>query len=422
MKLFGLFLAAPLAFAAQPVHFTLQQAIETALRQNPSVTAARHVVEEADARVREARAGYYPQLGFNGIAKVGLSGATNALGLVGLPASPLYRNFADSLNASQTVFDFGRTKHRVAQERKLRDAAEADVATVEAEVRLKVEQAWYGLLRAQRLREVTAEIVRSREATVRQAQALYEGQIRSRVDLDLARASLSRAQLQASEVENRVHTAVATLGLALGGAQDAEYVLEMPDLSVPKLEPVESLIEGAFLARPELQTLRLDREAAAEQLEFAKSQKKPLLNLAFTGGFARFTNVLARQLVAGGAGLALPLFTGGRIEGQEAEAGAQLHGLESREESLKQQIALEIRTAWFRLKNAIDSLPVLHLQTEYARNATRLADERYRERLGAFVDLSTAQASLAEASASESVGLYDAKIAEADLRRATGRR
>ncbi len=322
MKLFGLFLAAPLAFAAQPVHFTLQQAIETALRQNPSVTAARHVVEEADARVREARAGYYPQLGFNGIAKVGLSGATHALGLVGLPASPLYRNFADSLNASQTVFDFGRTKHRVAQERKLRDAAEADVATVEAEVRLKVEQAWYGLLRAQRLREVTAEIVRSREATVRQAQALYEGQIRSRVDLDLARASLSRAQLQASEVENRVHTAVATLGLALGGAQDAEYVLEMPDLSVPKLEPVESLIEGAFLARPELQTLRLDREAAAEQLEFAKSQKKPLLNLAFTGGFARFTNVLARQLVAGGAGLALPLFTGGRIEGQEAEAGA----------------------------------------------------------------------------------------------------
>ncbi len=219
-----------------------------------------------------------------------------------------------------------------------------------------------------------------------------------------------------------MHTAVATLGLALGAAQDAEYVLELPDLTIPKLEPVESLIEGAFLARTELQTLRLDREAATEQLEFAKSQKKPLLNLAFTGGYARFTNVLARQLVAGGAGLALPLFTGGRIEGQEEEAEAQLHGLESREESLKQQIALEIRTAWFRLKNAIDSLPVLQLQTEYARNATRLADERYRERLGAFVDLSTAQASLAEASASESVGLYDAKIAEADLRRATGSR
>ncbi len=422
MRMLWLFLVILPGFASPPVHLTLQQAIENALRENPSVIAARHAVEEAEARVRQARAGYYPQFGFNGIAKMGLSGATNALGLVGLPASPLYRNLADSLNASQTVFDFGRTKHRLASERKLRDAAESDVATAEADVTLKVEQAWYGLLRAQRLREVTAEIVRSREATVRQAQALYEGQIRSRVDLDLARANLSRAQLQASEAENRVHAAVATLGLALGGAQDAEYVPESPDLNVPKLESVESLVEEAFRVRPELQALRFDREAAAEQLEWARSQKKPLLNLAFTGGYARFTNVLARQLLAGGAGLAMPLFTGGRIEGQEEEAEAQLHGLESREESLKQQVALEIRTAWFRLRNATDSLPMLHLQTEYARNATRLADERYRERLGSFVELSIAQASLAEASASESVGLYDAKIAEAELRRAAGRR
>src|SRR5260370_9475635 len=111
----------------------------------------------------------------------------------------------------------------------------------------------------------------------------------------------------------------------------------------------------------------------------------------------------------------MPVFTGGRVEGKEEEAEAQLHGLESREESLKQQVALEIRTAWFRLKNAIDSLPVLHLQTEYARSATRLADERYRERLGSFVELSTAQASLAEASARESVGFYDPKMAQPEL-------
>src|SRR5216684_3135447 len=124
-------------FAEPPAHLTLEQAVETALRQNPSVIEARHTVEEADARIRQARAGYYPQFGFNGIAKVGLSGATNALGLVGLPNSPLYRNFADSLNASQSIFDFGRTKHRVAYERRLRDAAAADVSTVEVEVALR---------------------------------------------------------------------------------------------------------------------------------------------------------------------------------------------------------------------------------------------------------------------------------------------
>jgi outer membrane protein TolC len=185
---------------------------------------------------------------------------------------------------------------------------------------------------------------------------------------------------------------------------------------------VESLIDEAWRLRPELQSLRFERKAAAEQVEFVKNQKKPLLNFAFSGGYARFTDVLARQLLAGGAGLALPLFTGGRIEGKVEEAEAQLRVLDSRQELLKQQIALEVRTAWLQLKNAAGSLPTLRLQTDYARNAARLADERYREQIGSFVDLSTAQLTVAEASTSESTGLYDLKAREAELRHAVGRR
>jgi outer membrane protein len=403
-------------------HLSLQEAIETALRQNPSVIAARRTVEEADARIRQARAGYYPQAGFNGIAKAGLSGATNALGLVGLPASPLYRNFADSLNVSQALFDSGRTRHQVAYERKLRDTAEADVAAVEAEITVEVARAYYGVLRARRLRDVAAEVVRTREATVRQARAFYEGQIRSRVDLDLARVNLSRAQLQGTEADNQVHIATAKLGQAMGGPQDEEYLLDSPGPGVPLLDSLESLLQEAIRMRPELRALRFEREAAQERLEFIRSQRRPVLNLAFSGGYARFTNVLARELLAGGAGLALPLFTGGRIEGQEQEAEAQLRVLESRDESLRQSVALEVRTTWFGLKKAIDVLPMLSQSTEYARSALRLADERYRERLGSFVDVIAAQSSSQEASSAEAVAAYDAKVAEAELRRAVGRR
>jgi len=96
--------------------------------------------------------------------------------------------------------------------------------------------------------------------------------------------------------------------------------------------------------------------------------------------------------------------------------------LDGRDELLRQQVALEVRAAWLQLKNAIDSLPTLRLQTEYARNAARLADERYREQVGSFVDLSTAQLALAEASVSEVTGLYDLKVREAELRRAAGLR
>jgi outer membrane protein TolC len=69
--------------------------------------------------------------------------------------------------------------------------------------------------------------------TARQAHAFYEVQMRSRVDLDLARATLSPAQLDAAQADAGVLTAATQLGQALGFRQDAEYVLDPPDPNVP---------------------------------------------------------------------------------------------------------------------------------------------------------------------------------------------
>ncbi|MBI3471386.1 MAG: TolC family protein [Candidatus Solibacter usitatus] len=401
-----LWVALPL-WAQDTLHLTLQEAVAMALRQNPSLAAVRQAVEEADARIKQARSNFFPQLGFNGIGKAGLSGATNGLGLTGLPNSPYYRNFADSLNASYRASDFGRT--------------EADVRAAEASVSLSVERAFYGLLRARRLREVAAEIVRSREQTVRQAQAFYEGQIRSRVDLDLARAHLAKAQLGALEAENAAREAVAELGRALGASQEADYALQAPDLSLQQPDPLPKLIEDTNKMRPALQSLRAEHEAALEAVALARSQRKPFLSFVFSSGYARFTNVLARQLLAGGAGLILPLFTGGNLEGQLEETEARLRRLESRLDDLLQQVTLETRTAYFRLQNAQASIPTRQQQADYARSAARLARARYRERLGSMVELSQAEAALAEAEATQAAAVFQAKTAEAELRFAAGR-
>jgi outer membrane protein len=421
---FGLLsvLAFALASAQSDNRLTLESALKTALRQNPAVTAAQRHIEEATARVRQVRAGYFPQLGFNGIAKVGLSGATNELGLIGLPNSPFYRNFADSLNVSQRAYDAGRTKHRARLERFRLNAAGADLEAVEALVILRTNQAFYGLLRARRLREVAAEIVCSRELTVRQARAFYEGKIRSRVDLDLSRASLSQAQLELIESENAVMIAAAELGRALGSSQETDYILETPDMTPSQFEAPPHLVELADKARPELRPLRAQRDAASESARLARSRRKPFLSFAFSGGYARFTETLARRLLAGGVGLSLPIFTGGNLKGQIEEAEAHGRALDSRLEDLSQQVELEARRSHLRLQNALRSIPALKLQSEYSRRAVRLARERYRERLGTMVELNQAEAALAQAEAAEATGMYAIKLAEAELNFAIGRR
>ncbi len=416
-----LLFALPSVRAQSPVRLTLEQAVELALKQNPTIKEAEHELEEAEARVKQAKADYFPQLGASGLAKIGLSGALNGLKPVGLANSPLYRNVAEGVNVYHPGFDFGRTKYAAAEQQHLRDVFAANLEAARALVTLEANRTFYNLLKAQRLKEVSQRTLRSRESNVRQAQAFYEGKLRSRVDLESARFNLSEAQLRLLEVENTVRIRQAELGRAMGASQEALYDLEEVNQALPEIERLADLIEEAYQKHPDLLALKAEREAAAESLRLAQSQRKPMLSFFFSGGYARFTNVLARQLLAVGTGLSFPIFTWGKLEGQIDEAEARQRVLDNQYETLKLRVELETRTAFLSLQYAVQSIKTLRARSVFGREAERLARARYQERLGTIVELTQAEANLTEAEAGEVIGVYAAKLAEAQLRYAVGR-
>jgi len=112
------------AAAAGPEKLTITQAVQLALAISPDLRAAQQRVAAARALEGVARSRYFPLVSFDGIAKLGLSGATNGLGLLGLPASPFYQNLADAGNVRQDIFDFGRTRHATGVARAEAEAAE----------------------------------------------------------------------------------------------------------------------------------------------------------------------------------------------------------------------------------------------------------------------------------------------------------
>ena len=415
----------PLLIAAlsnlHPIHaetaypLTLEAAINIALEQNPAVAVAREAIAESEARVRQEKANYYPQIGFSGIAKAGLSGALNGLQPQGLPNSPFYRNFADALNIYHPGLDFGRTKHAVRFQKRQTEALKSDLESVEASLVLETSRAYYRVLEAQRLKQAALKSVISRETTLRQARAFYEGEIRSKVDFDLARVGHAEAQFRALQARNALRVAMAELASALGDSQAGGFELTEPELTIAQLDPLASLIEQAYENRPELIALDTRRRAASEAIALAHSQRKPKMSFFFSGGWARIAPLTASKLLAIGTGLQLPVFTFGRLEGNIEAAEARLRVLDERYEGLRQQIALETRTSYYRLENAIESIPVRQVQTEASGEAVRLARARYREQLGSIVELNEAEALLAEAEAHKASAVYAAKIAEAEL-------
>ncbi len=415
-------LPAPPVCAQGPIRLTVGQAVERALKEHPTIRAAEQALHEAEARVKQARGDYFPQFGSSGLAKIGLSGALNGLNPIGLANSPLYRNLAEGVNVYHPGFDFGRTKYMVNEEQRRRDVFAANLDAAKAYVTLDTTRAFYNLLQARRLTEVAQQILRSRESNVRRAQAFYEGKIQSRVDLELARFSLSEAQLRLLEAENAVRIRLAELGRAMGASQETDYDLEEVDQPLPEAGRLANLIEAAYQNRPELLALGAEREAAAEAIRLARSQRKPTLSFFFSGGYARFTNVLARQLLALGTGLSLPIFTWGKLEGQIEEAEARRRVLDNQYEATKLGIGVETKTTFLRLQSALQSIETLKARAVFAREASRLARARYQERLGSIVELTQAEANLSEAEAGEVIGIYTARTAEAELWFAAGRR
>ena len=408
--------------ARQGPGLTLEHVVATALEQNPAVLSARSAVEEAQARVKQARSAYYPQVNFSGLAKAGLSGTMNGLSPLGLSNSPFFNNYATGLSLYHPGLDFGRTRHSVNVVRLRRDALESDLRAVEDFITLEAHRAYYNLLRARELEQVAQQAVAGRELHVRQARAFYEGELRSKLELNLSQVVLAEGRLDLIEAVNRIRSAQAALGRVMGASQSVEYALQTPDHTLPQAGDIGDLVQEAYQNRPDVIAIERRLDAAHEALRLAHSRRKPWLAFFTTGGWARTTPLVISSLAAAGTGLAFSALTFGRLGGLVEEAEQHIAFLDGRLEDLRQLVSLQTRNSYFQLQNSLESLPVRELQVAHAREAVRLAEARYREQLGTIVELNEAATRLGEADAANVTELYEAKTAEAELRFAVGRR
>lgn len=174
LTLLTLFSQGSEAASSPPERLTLKQAVELALANHPAVREAREQVGVAQARVGVSKSNYFPQVSFSGIGKLGLSGATNGLSLVGLPASPFYRNLSDAANVNQNIYDFGRTKHSVAWARAEVEAARHYLDTVQVHVAERASEAYLRVLSAEQAIKVNEQALRERREVLRRAQEFYQ--------------------------------------------------------------------------------------------------------------------------------------------------------------------------------------------------------------------------------------------------------
>jgi outer membrane protein TolC len=385
---------------------------------------AEAAVAAAEAEVREARSYYFPQLSFSGIVKVGLSGATSALGLPGFPASPFFRNTAYSVSWYQSIFDFERIKHLVAMDRALSKSAQLKQVSEGQRIVLDVKRAYFSVLKAQRLEQVGEETVRERSLTVEKATAYYHAELGSRLDLSLAEASLAEAQGALIHSQNAILTSFAALRAAMGVDGSQTYLLQAPPFENISLQPLEDLVQEGMKNRPDEQALESKITSLKENLGLAHSQSLPDITGFGAGGQGRFNGTTVKenqQHGVGAVGVIVPIFTGGRLKAVRDEAQAELAGAMATKDQLHQQIRLEVAQGYYQLSDLAERIKAADQQRQATQSALSLAQARYHAELGSFLDVLTAQVAATNAETNYARTQFDYELAKAQLDFATGK-
>ncbi len=428
--------AAPLTLGGQapasttPLRLSFADAVRLAAGDVPVVALATLRTNEADARVRQARAALLPSLSVSG-AWLNRTFNSKSLGIefppIGGQSLPEligpFNNYDARFNATQTLFDWSSVKRvRAAGAQADGSRAERGV-TVEASV-LTTAIAYVRAVRAQ-------AVVGARQADsgiaaelVGLAEAQRAAGVSPAIDVTRARAQLAAAQgllLVAKNQLDRGRIDV-TRGLGLDPATPLAFTDSLaPSLGAADV-PVQrdSSIAAALANRPEL-LAEAARAAAARQTGSAiRAERLPRLQLAGDYGVNGRTvpNAIATRELA--LQVSVPILDGFRREARLDEQDAVVRESQVREGDLRRQIAAEVDAALLDLGSAEAQQVVAREQLRLAESELSQSRERFKAGVAGNIDVITAQAGLIRARDTEIDARFAAATARISLARAAG--
>jgi outer membrane protein len=408
---------------------TLRDCLDKALTSHPAIRSARESVNAGQGRVTQARSPYLPQIQ----ASTGYSESHSLGGALGESST---KSYTTTLSVNQVLYDFGKTGNSLDFARFGTQSAETEVDRVVQEVILNVKQAYYALLQAGKLQEVSQQTLDQTESHLKKAEAFFRAGSKPRFDVTRAEVDVNNARLGLINARNNVRLRTIALynamGTAPGGDIDTEDTLA-PPLAVPSLDEVQA---EALRNRPELLKIETDIQAAEARVRTARSGYLPTLSANGAYNWAHGTSETTlppgflgsgefssdiRDSWNAGVMLSMPLFEGGMTSGRVAEARANQYALEAQRDTLKQSILLEVSQSHADLESAAARIAVMDSSLKSARESLELAEGRYQAGVGPSIEVTDATVAAAKAETDHIQALYDYQLAAARLAKAMGR-
>jgi outer membrane protein len=409
---------------------TLKRAVEIALTPEGSarVALAQESIQQAESRVSQARAAFLPTLDSSvqehrQVVNLKAYGFTFNLPIAGFSIPSIvgpFTVFDARASAEQSVLNFSDIRKYKAS-RSAVSSARSDLEATRNQVSDDVARDYLACLRADADRDTARSNVELSQALLQLAQRQKNAGTGTGIETTRAEVQLANDRQKLIRADNdrrrTILQLLKTMGLTLD--TDADLTDKLAYHAV-EITSVETLLDQARKARPDLKTQQQREETARLNFGAVKSERLPSIGASGDYGTIGPEIVGAHPTYTMGVSLRVPVFDGGRREGRRSESFSQYHQEQIRTRDLGQQIELQVRVALESLRSAAAEVDAAREGLMLAENELAQAQRRYEAGVGTSVEVTDAQTRLQRARDNQVNALYDHNLARLDLATATG--
>lgn len=425
-----------IGMASAQVTLSLEQAIEIALDENPTIKVADLEIERYDYVYKQTAASLYPQLSVSGQYSLAIRRQEMAenLSFGGKNTFNATASLSVPLFAPSVYRQLKLTKTQMALAVENARANRIDMIAA-------VRASYYNVLLAEQSMVVLREAIATTEQVVNNTKELYENGLAAEYDYITAQVQLSNLKPQVLQAQKGIDLTKLQLKMYLSIPEETEInvigslddfrdmvLLDTDyDVDLSQNTTIKNLeLQSELLDHQEklIQTTRMPTIAAFGQISYIGQERVNLGGLlgGMGGGTASAdeSKFWWQYPINVGAQISIPLFSGFSKTNQIKAIRNQRSQLDIQREYAERGVKLQVQQAINTLLTARETMLSNELTVEQAQKAYDISLARYSAGAGTILELNNSQLTLTQAQLNYSQSIYDYLSAHAEYEKALG--
>ena len=450
--------------------FSIEQCVEYAINNDPSIKIAVNNLEVQKSRVGQAKSDYFPTLGAGTGYNYQYSNSAN------YSSSSMWRGGSANnstgyyqLNASvnQLIWNFGKTTAGINMQKFNRESAGYDLDYNILTTVYNVKTAYFAVLAALANVDIYERSVRINSLNYERTKAMFEEGLKSRIDVVNAEVYLTDARTQLIDAQYKYDTALVNLKNSMFYMEDEDFLVENTEnfdflqknyktqtieignihktdnkiendegvvlltsgiqkqdiLQNYKFDPyiieIKEAIQSAYENRPDLKSLKMLVRAQEESLKQIKRTWAPEITGSAGYNLRRMDGKSNTGFTAS-ANLDIPILNIMDIKYRIDEGKSYLKIAQDNVELSQKNINFEVQKYYIAMRRLEKTIPLMADKVRQTLENFELADGRYAVGLNNFIELQDAQTNYNNAQLAFVQSVFDYNVAREEFKKSMG--